>query len=53
MKNENFKENKNVLRIVGAKEDLKDVHKDIYINIPNIVTLTCQDSSNKRSYEHM
>ena len=53
MENENFKENKNLSRVAGTKEILEDTHKDACINIPNIVTPTRQDYSNKRSYEHM
>ena len=53
MENANFKENKNLSRVVGAKEDLQDVCNDVYSNVSNIVTPTRQDRSNKRSYEHM
>ena len=60
MENNNFKENKNLSRIVGTKENLQDVHNDVNksftgdnSNISNIVTPTRQDRSNKRSYEHM
>ena len=53
MENENFKENKNLSRIVGTKEDLQDVCNDVNSNVSNIVTPTRQERSNKRSYEHM
>ena len=37
MENENFKENKNLSGVIGAKEGSQDVHKDTF---PNIVTPT-------------
>ena len=53
MENKNFKENKNLSRIVGTKEDLQDVHNDANSNISNTVIPTCQECTSKRSYKYM